>query len=249
MIDKKLNFKKRILDLKVSKIEKEINSISNTISLYRRDSVTRASNKRYSSAELSRFKENIGDLEQKIDSLETKLLILLNDKVYKDFKQSQEEAYQLAKIKALKPEVLKLIHLLFRVIERRTILKSLGTNLNYFMMSEKVIDRTQKIEKSLDVLENFNPVEGGETTLYYLRLLFRGVRYYKIGVTLKSVNERYSPKDFQFIDKVLYEKKLTHANTIEQKIKTKYRSNIFPLAILSSGHSEVFDRDILDLDD
>jgi hypothetical protein len=100
-----------------------------------------------------------------------------------------------------------------------------------------------------NILERYNPIEGGETTLYYLRLLYRGRKYYKIGVTLRDISSRYTQQDQQYIEKVLYEKKLTHANTIEQKILKDFHNHIFPLAILSSGHSEVFDYDILELDE
>ena len=96
--------------------------------------------------------------------------------------------------------------------------------------------------------KKFNAIEGGETTLYYLKLLFKGKPYYKIGVTLNSVKKRYKVQDFKIIDKILYEKKLTHANKIEKAILKEYNAFLFPLAILSSGHSEVFDSDVLNLD-
>ena len=99
------------------------------------------------------------------------------------------------------------------------------------------------------ILNSFNPIEGGETTFYYIRLIFKNRRYYKVGVTLNSVEERYQAKDFNVIDKVLYEQKLTHANTIEKQILQKFSDCLFPLAILSSGYSEVFDQDVLGLDE
>ena len=104
------------------------------------------------------------------------------------------------------------------------------------------------VYSNISVLDNYNPIEGGETSLYYLRLRFKGKAYYKVGVTLRDVKSRYTKKDLQFIEKIIYEKKLTHANTIEQKILKDYQNSIFPLAILSSGHSEVFDYDVLGLD-
>ncbi len=94
----------------------------------------------------------------------------------------------------------------------------------------------------------FNPVEGGETTLYYLRLVFKGKRYYKIGVTINDVKSRYLSKDFNIIEKILYEKKLTHANRIEKKILKIFKDKIFPLNILSSGETEIFDEDVLQMD-
>lgn len=102
--------------------------------------------------------------------------------------------------------------------------------------------------KQNDVFKSFDPIEGGETTLYYLRLVFKEKRYYKIGVTLNSVSSRYKTTDFKFIDKILYEKKITHANTIEQQIIKRFKEHAFPLAILSSGQTEMFDVDVLCLD-
>ena len=108
--------------------------------------------------------------------------------------------------------------------------------------------RQIEAEARANVFSFFNAIEGGETTLYYLRLLYKEKRYYKIGVTLNSVRSRYKTVDFKFIDKILYEKKVTHANTIEQQIIKKFREHAFPLAILSSGQTEVFDYDILQMD-
>ena len=98
------------------------------------------------------------------------------------------------------------------------------------------------------VFNSFNPIEGGETTLYYLRLVFKGKKYYKIGITFHSVQDRYKGNDFKIIDKILYEKKLTHAKTIEQQIINYFKEHSFPLAILSSGQTEIFDIDVLKLD-
>lgn len=116
--------------------------------------------------------------------------------------------------------------------------------------AEDNLKRIEEIKQSRcsNILDTFNPIEGGETILYYLRLNFKGRKYYKIGVTLKSVKERYSNKDFEIIEKILYEKRLTFANTIERQIIKKFEDKIFPLSILSSGESEIFDEDILKLD-
>jgi hypothetical protein len=107
---------------------------------------------------------------------------------------------------------------------------------------------SQQVAGASQILDVFNPVEGGETTLYYLRLVFRDKYYYKVGITFNSVRDRYNNSDFKFIDKILYEKKLTHARTIEQDIISHFKDSIFPLAILSSGESEIFDEDVLRLD-
>jgi hypothetical protein len=115
-------------------------------------------------------------------------------------------------------------------------------------LTSEEVKELESIQIEYDLHAN-SYTEGGETTLYYLRLLYRGRKYYKIGVTLRDISSRYTQQDQQYIEKVLYEKKLTHANTIEQKILKDFHNHIFPLAILSSGHSEVFDYDILELDE
>lgn len=117
-----------------------------------------------------------------------------------------------------------------------------------YLIDEYFNDENFYIDTDDSVFKSFNPIEGGETTLYYLRLSFRGKRYYKIGVTLGSVKSRYTSKDFETIDKVLYEKQLTHANTIEKQIIKKFQDKVFPLSILSSGQTEIFDEDILKMD-
>ena len=125
-------------------------------------------------------------------------------------------------------------------------LKTRHTNL-----MKKINGTTTLVETAQDesnVLDSFNPIEGGETTLYYLRLVFKGKNYYKIGVTINDVTSRYNFKDFRVIDKILYEKKLTHANTIEKAILKEFNEHIFPLGILSSGATEIFDVDVLKMD-
>lgn len=136
----------------------------------------------------------------------------------------------------------------------KNIMRSLKDDVKFAEIRvKKAEDNLKRIEeikqsKCSNILDDFNPEEGGETILYYLRLNFRGRKYYKIGVTLNSVKERYSNKDFEIIEKILYEKRLTFANTIEQQIIKKFKDKIFPLSILSSGESEIFDEDILKLD-
>lgn len=127
-------------------------------------------------------------------------------------------------------------------------LKYILYNILIDILKIKQDEANRQKELYATVLDSFNPVEGGETTLYYLRLVFRGKRYYKIGITLHSVAERYTAKDFDIIEKVLYEKKLTFAKTIEQQIIKHFADKVFPLSILSSGDSEIFDEDVLKLD-
>jgi len=178
--------------------------------------------------------------------LREKSNIILVEKAHKIFKQlmSKEEISEIesdfigAYLKATRNYIAK------EVFDLITTYKS-------FLENQKVVIENKKSEynfSSNDILSKFNPVEGGETTLYYLRLVFRSKKYYKVGVTINSVKNRYSIKDFKIIDKILYEKKLTHANTIEKEIIRRFKDKIFPLSILSSGESEIFDEDVLEMD-
>jgi len=135
-------------------------------------------------------------------------------------------------------------------IEREQIknAKEKSKNFEFQKIEEEKQYLINQINSESQILNAFNLIEGGETTLYYLRLVFKGKRYYKIGITFHNVRERYNKNDFKIIDKILYEKKLTHAKTIEQKIINHFKKYIFPLSILSSGDSEIFDVDILQLD-
>lgn len=94
----------------------------------------------------------------------------------------------------------------------------------------------------------FNAIEGGETTFYYLKLKnkFGEIRY-KFGITLSSVNEIYSKKhknDFE----ILYEKKLTHARSIELQIKQEFNHLITDESLIGTNGTEILKEDLLKLD-
>lgn len=121
------------------------------------------------------------------------------------------------------------------------------------MIQEKKTLLSTPPEKRIDLFEKallenyFNAVEGGETTLYYLKLKnkFGEIRY-KIGVTLNDVKTRYKGQEHQFI--ILYEKKLTHANTIEKKILNEFKHLITDECLLGTYGNEIFKEDVLKLD-
>ena len=115
----------------------------------------------------------------------------------------------------------------------------------WIKLSEKRIKEAEAL--SVSPLNNyFKAVEGGETTLYYLKLKNKfGETRYKVGVTLGSVAKRYSGHSGY---KVLYEKKLTHANTIEREILKKFSAVITDESLLGTNGTEIFKEDILKLD-
>lgn len=230
MIDKKLIIKKRILELRINNFERKILKKETLIASYRKDWITRKSNRRFSETEHNWFRENKEKIYSKIDTLEDSIIETLDDQVFQDIRRIEQEQ--------------KKQNLILILINQLNLINELVALENAYHENQNITSKNI----SLNTLNSFNPVEGGETTLYYLRLLFKGRKYYKIGVTLSSVNERYKSKDFNYIDKILYDKKITHANTIEKQILQNYKHHLFPLAILSSGHTEVFDIDVLELD-
>lgn len=84
--------------------------------------------------------------------------------------------------------------------------------------------------------------------LYYVRI---DKKYYKIGITNRTVRERFKQDDFSRIE-ILWEKSFengSHARAIEDSVKEKfyhYKANI-PDLLRSGGNTEVFKFDIMSL--
>jgi len=97
-------------------------------------------------------------------------------------------------------------------------------------------------------LEFYKPIEHAEAdnVLYYLRISYKNRYYYKIGVTTNSVEERYKGIEGEY--KILYEKRLINAKKIESQIKNDFIDDNFKLALLGTSGTEIYDRDILNLD-
>lgn len=120
---------------------------------------------------------------------------------------------------------------------------------------QKSIDEENRLQRlnyfakiHIDPIHNFfEAVNGGETTLYYLKLWNdRGEVRYKVGVTLQSIEQRYKEYYRGFI--VLFEEKLTHANTIEKNILRYNKNYITHEKLLGTKGKEIFSDDILRLD-
>lgn len=94
----------------------------------------------------------------------------------------------------------------------------------------------------------FKAIEGGETTFYYLKLQNKfGERRYKFGVTLSSVKDRYANKYHSEFE-ILYEKKLTHARSIETQIKQEFAHLITDESLIGTTGTEIVKEDILKMD-
>lgn len=121
----------------------------------------------------------------------------------------------------------------------------------------KIMNETlsNKIKDEIDVILNFNKKykivknDNADNRFYYFRFVFQNKKYYKLGITSQTLQERYGG-EYLKIDKVLYDKKIDGAIKLEKLIKKEYQNNIFPLKFFNdSGHTEIFSDDILKLDD
>lgn len=93
----------------------------------------------------------------------------------------------------------------------------------------------------------FNPGKPG--VLYYLKL--NGGQAYKIGITNKTVNERFSNKDLRIVEvlKTWYYENGQDALDKERDILKEYKEfKWMGEALLESGNTELFSKDVLTLD-
>jgi hypothetical protein len=90
--------------------------------------------------------------------------------------------------------------------------------------------------------------ENADFLLYYIRYKYNNRFFYKIGVTRNSLEERFG-KDLVLIDKVLFCKRVVGALNFEKKAKKIYKNNVFPLALIKNGNTEIFDIDVLQIDE
>jgi len=114
-------------------------------------------------------------------------------------------------------------------------------------LSDELQKKKSFLMKNSPLYNYFEAVDGGETTLYYLKLNNKfGETRYKIGVTLQDVKTRYKGINHPFI--ILYEKKLTHANAIEKKVLQEFSHLITDESLLGTTGSEILKEDVLSLD-
>ncbi|MBW4460438.1 MAG: hypothetical protein KME47_09385 [Nodosilinea sp. WJT8-NPBG4] len=94
----------------------------------------------------------------------------------------------------------------------------------------------------------FNPNKPG--ILYYLRFDILHDSYYKIGITNRSIKERFAAEPLGFtVLKQSYYEKGNDARVEETKIKRLYKKYRYKgSSVLRSGNTELFVKDILELD-
>lgn len=89
-----------------------------------------------------------------------------------------------------------------------------------------------------------------QAILYYLKIVHEDSIYYKIGITNRTVTQRFTVLDLSKIDVVaITEYTLgVHAYNEEQKILQEYKDYLYTgPPILSSGNTELFITNVLDL--
>lgn len=124
--------------------------------------------------------------------------------------------------------------------------KRLENEIKYYEEIKKTKKTESNIEKS--IVNTFVKNKNADNRLYYFRFIFKNNVYYKLGITSQTLKERYG-SEYNKIDKILYNEKIDGAIKIERELKLKYKDDIFPLKYFNDGgHTEIFDKDILNLD-
>ena len=124
--------------------------------------------------------------------------------------------------------------------------KRLENEIQYYKELKRDSEKDMRAETS--IVSTFIKNKNADNRLYYFRFKFKDKIYYKLGITSQTLKKRYGSEYYK-IDKVLYDEKIDSAIKTEQELKLKYKDDIFPLKYFNdSGHTEIFDRDILDLD-
>jgi len=133
--------------------------------------------------------------------------------------------------------------------------QSLYWNLQILRSELENLKSAIEYEKNLLRLKNrINFKIGGKTNLYYFRFGYMGHKYYKIGVTIRTVNERYKNfdgSDYKPIEKIFFDTNIREAKRIERLIKHVFKdkqANDKSILSVKGGYSEVFVSDVLNLD-
>jgi hypothetical protein len=128
-----------------------------------------------------------------------------------------------------------------------------------FRRIKERLDIIEKNEKNNEIIKflrfktNSNVVKlGGNTFLYYIRVNYgaRKKPFYKIGITSRTLKERYPRSDYDKISKILFCERVENAAEIEKIIIKMFCEHAIPLDFFrdAQGKTEFFDYDVLGLD-
>ncbi len=122
----------------------------------------------------------------------------------------------------------------------------LTNRISLYNHEKRIIER--KIKRINLIVDSFVENPNADNRFYYFKFIFKNRTYYKLGITSQTIKERYG-SDYYKIDKMLYDKKIDGAIKIEQELKDKFKEHNFPLRFFNdAGHTEIYDKDILELD-
>jgi len=119
-----------------------------------------------------------------------------------------------------------------------------------FIRENHIINQKKIKQHKNRITDTFIKNQNADNRLYYFSFIFKNKKYYKLGITSQTLKKRYGV-DYAKINRILYDEKIDSAMKIEKELKEKYRDDVFPLKFFNdnSGHTEIFDKDILDLDE
>jgi hypothetical protein len=150
------------------------------------------------------------------------------------------------------------------IIEEKEKRLALDKKMKEALLLNQKIEKERKFAEENErkrILELFNKnnsfanIEiGGDTYLYYIRIKYKNRKKfcYKIGITIKpDLRMRFPGKNYRNIDKILFFEKVVNAPIIEAQILRLFEEHAFPVNIFEDygGHTEIFDHDVLRLDD
>ncbi|WP_418640591.1 hypothetical protein [Sulfurimonas sp. ST-27] len=130
-----------------------------------------------------------------------------------------------------------------KIIDKSRILTNKDVESEMDKMNFTIINSEIKQESLIQKLV-INP--NADHIFYYLKILYKNKAYYKIGITRHSVKDRYSSRNDRYI--ILYEQRVDGAIKFEEMLKQKFKKDLFHLALLGTKGTEIFDKDILCLD-
>jgi DNA-directed RNA polymerase subunit RPC12/RpoP len=146
--------------------------------------------------------------------------------------------------------------LLITIRQAESEMRNLNSKLKELNLSKSKIEESRQYELNILRLQNRLDIRfGGDTNLYYFSFIYEGVKYYKIGITTRSIHDRYRNRDgsqYKLIEQVFFDSKVQEARSIEGIILQAYKEKLAmnrKLLSRKGGYSEVFTVDVLKLDE
>jgi hypothetical protein len=163
--------------------------------------------------------------------------------------------YQIKYSKEISPYRLLVAHSSKELNTAEHELYRLNSDLESQENSLKYLKEHIEYEKNIARLsDRINIQIGGKTNLYYFRFRHDGKKYYKIGITINDVYNRYKNKDgsnYRVIEKIFFDTTIYDAKRIERLILHTFKDKLVNdknILSIKGGYSEVYASDVLELD-